>query len=413
MPLPILLFILYSILGGYAILKLPFFRNSGIRPGVLLALFALHVAVGCLHNIISWRFYPHHGDIWFYYENSITMGQELRTDFHAFLADNGTWDRFTHNSLIAINIILNFFSRQNLYINTLLFSFPVFLGTTALFRVFRRHFPDSMLTALSVYLLPSALFWTSCIHREGALYMLLGSFFYALDQRKSATAIVLFFLIAYFRSAVALTLIPGLIAWWLLANKPSKRLILIGSAALAVLIALATPTILNVLAHQQHADQVLTGNSRIALPVLDGTLSSFLHTLPYALLNGWFEPLPGVGGQTIYTAFALELLLIWAIILLALIRRTRRTPRAIAAPPPAPMPNGPSLPVAPARDHFAACCIIFALSGMLLVGLIVPFVGAIVRYRSIYLPFLLAPALYQLRSLPFLRRFDQWTTHKL
>src|SRR6201999_854430 len=99
-----------------------------------------------------------------------------------FLVDNGTWDRFTHNSLITIHIILNFFSRQNLYINTLLFSLPVFLGTTALYRVFRRHFPDSALTALSVYLLPSVLFWTSCIHREGALYMLLGFFFYSLDR---------------------------------------------------------------------------------------------------------------------------------------------------------------------------------------------------------------------------------------
>ena len=413
----IVLFILYSLICGYGILKLPFFRNCGIRPGVLLLLFALHVFTGCLHNVIAWRFYPHHGDIWSYYENSIVMGHELWTDFHAFLLDNGTFDRFIHNSLISIHIILNLFSFQNLYINTLLFSFPVFLGTTALFRVFRRHFPGSMLTALSVYLLPSALFWTSCIHREGALYMSLGFFFYSLDRlptqdnlaptsarwRPRLIALFWFFLVAYFRPAVALSLLPALAAWWWLSipSRPLRRKTLLAAGALVLLvILLAGPLLLRILAHQQQAFQALEGHSRIDLPVLDGTLTSFLHTLPTALLNGWLEPLPGAGGQKIYTIFSLELLVIWAIAVFALLRPlTSPKPvlEAVAAP----------------RDHFAICCTLFALLGMLLIGLIVPFVGAIVRYRSIFLPFLLAPFLHYLCSTPLLRRFDQWITPRI
>jgi len=431
--LHILLFILYSVAGGYAIVRLPFFRNSGIRPGVLLLLFAIHVLTGCLHNMIAWRFYPGHGDIWSYYENSIATRDELFNDFHAFLRDNSTWGWFTHNSLINIHLILNFFSYQNLYINTLLFSFPVFLGTTALFRVFRRHFPGSMPAALSVYLLPSALFWTSCVHREGALYMFLGFFFYSLDRRAMRTAAIFFLLIAYFRSAVTLTLIPAVAVWWWLSipsRSLRKKLLLAGGAGLLLFIALAGPLLLKILAHQQQAFQDLEGHSRIALPVMDGSLTTFLHTLPAALLDGWLQPLPGVGGQKIYIVFSLELLLIWAIVILALLRRrivpSRLHPLPQAstpapAPPPASTAVYPATPASPpaqpaaaqAPDHFAACCVLFALGGMLLVGLIVPFVGAIVRYRSIYLPFLLAPFLHGLGSTSVLRRFGQWIAHRL
>ena len=44
---------------------------------------------------------------------------------------------------------------------------------------------------------------------------------------------------------------------------------------------------------------------------------------------------------------------------------------------------------------------------MLLIGAIVPFAGAIVRYRSLYLPFLLAPCLHSLVHWPPLRRLNQ------
>jgi len=370
---------------------------------VLLLLFALHVLTGCLHNLIAWRFYPNHGDIWTYYQDSISTWLEIRTDFHAFLRDNSSWNFFTHNSLVNIHLILNFFSREDLYINTLLFSFPVFLGTTALFRVFRRHFPGSMLTALSTYLLPSVLFWTSCVHREGAIYMFLGFFLYSLDRlslapagtsagpRPSVHAVLFFLLIAYFRSAVVLTLIPALIVWWWpsLTSRPKRKKWLIAAGiGLLLIVILAGPLLLKGLAAEQQSFQALKGNSRINLPVLDGTLGSLLHALPAAMLNGWFEPLPGTGGQTAYLLFSLELLLIWAVVVLALFRR-------------------------PAFPSFSGACILFALLGMLLMGLIVPFVGAIVRYRSIYLPFILAPFLYQLCTRTILRRFDQWTALKL
>lgn len=65
------------------------------------------------------------------------------------------------------------------------------------------------------------------------------------------------------------------------------------------------------------------------------------------------------------------------------------------------------------RQPFAAFCLFFSLSGLLIIGAMVPFAGAIVRYRSFFLPFLLTPALYWLKSFPIIRRLDSWLENHL
>ena len=380
--MPVLLFILYCGLCAFGIWKLPFFKQSGIRPPFLLTLFGLHVLVGCLHNAIAWRFYPEHGDIWFYFQFSFLERSRLLHDTHLFLYYNSSWDAISHNAITFIQIILDWFSFDNMWINTLLFSFPVFLGNTALYRVFRRRFPGSPLSAATAFLLPSTLFWTACIHREAVLFMLLGLLFYWLDQARRASffyAAAAFLAIVFFRFAVGIILIPALLAWLLTLHPPTRRQgWIIGSIGAALLVLLlAAPQVsarlLDSITAQQHAFMVLKGNSILYLPTLDGTWTSLLRAIPAALRNGFFEPLPGTGGQRIYQLFSLELLCIWAIAAAAMVKRFTPSP-------------------------FSLCCMILALTGMLQIGLIIPFAGAIIRYRSIYLPFLLAPCLFSLRN---------------
>jgi len=387
--MPVLLFIFYCGLCCFGILKIPFFRKSGIRPVFLLALFGCHVLAGCLHNWIAWRFYPEHGDIWFYFQFSFLERSRLFHDTHLFLYYNSSWDAITHNAITFIQIILDWFSFDNMWINTLLFSFPVFLGNTALYRVFSRQFPGSPLSALTAYLLPSTLFWTACIHREAVLFLLLGFLFYWLGMPRrrlvyAARPIAAFLAIVFFRFAVALILIPALLAWLLGLRPPSRRQnwIIAGIGTAIILILLQT-RLLDDLAAQQHSFMALKGNSILYLPPLDGTWTSLLWAIPVALRNGLFEPLPGSGGQRIYQLFSLELLCIWAIAAAALFKRSAPSP-------------------------FSLCCIILALAGMLQIGLVIPFAGAIIRYRSIYLPFLAAPCLYSLRNWQPFQTVNAW-----
>jgi hypothetical protein len=422
----ILLFILYCGFCSFGILKIPFFRKSGIRPLFLLTLFGLHVLVGCLHNVIAWRFYPEHGDIWFYFQLSFVERHRLLHDTHLFLYYNSGWDMVSHNTITYIHIILDCFSFDDLWINTLLFSFPVFLGITALYRVFRRQFPGSPLSAATAFLLPSTLFWTACIHREALLFMLLGLFFYWLDQglapkaarhdrmltaagpspayatRPLLFAACAFLAITFIRFAVAITLIPALLIWLLTLRPPTRRQgWIIGGIFASLLLFLAVPQVsarlLDSITAQQHSFMVLKGNSILYLPILNGTWVSLLGAVPAALRNGLVEPLPGSGGQHIYLLFAVELLLLWAIAVIALLRRLIHQ-RSSGKLPDAARP-------------FSRCCIGFALIGMLQIGLIIPFAGAIIRYRSIYLPFLVAPCLFYLRNWQPFQTLNAWLSN--
>ncbi|HMI63892.1 MAG TPA: hypothetical protein VK518_23410, partial [Puia sp.] len=159
----------------------------------------------------------------------------------------------------------------------------------------------------------------------------------------------------------------------------------------------------------------LEGHSRLPLLVMNGTWTSIIKTIPYAIRNGFFEPLPGSGGQIIYLAFSFELLAIWIIIIAAALLWRPSPPQTAlpqpTTPQPAPLQTAmpqPALPRPGSTNSFTLFCIIFSLSGLLIIGATVPFVGAIVRYRSIFLPFLVAPALCRLHSNPLIRRLDDW-----
>ena len=410
-----LLLILYLILCSIAVLKTRFIQKSMIRGSALLLLFGLHVAVGCLHNIIAWYYYPEHGDIWWYFQFSPIERYRLFHDFGLFWKFNSDWNIFSHNTITFIHILLSPLSGNNLYINTLLFSFPVFLGNIALFRVFRHRFPDDPLAAIPIFLLPSVLFWTSCIHREAILYMLLGFLLFNLHRlltrgfswkRIVYTAICYLFII-WTRSAVAVLLLPAVYCW-LLAEKRGlrKSMLLFGIvAAIAVILSPVLSHLPAAIANHQHDFLALEGHSRLSLPALDSSWKSLIRILPTAIRNGFLEPLPGSGGRLIYTLFSLELLLIWGIVIAALIHSfaARR--------------NRGRLTKDPVLTPFGVFCLFFACTGMLLIGIMIPFAGTIVRYRSIYLPFLLCPFLHSLRTLPLFQtvnhRLSRYLSHRL
>ena len=406
----ILLLIIYGLLAGYAIRKMPFLRKSGIRPGWLLFLFAVHVLTGWLHNWIAWRYFPGHGDIWDYFSKSFLYRHRLFSDWNLFVYGNSTWTYLSHNSIIFIQMLLDSFSDDNMYINTLIFAFPVFLGNVALFRVFKRHFAGSTFASASVFWLPSVLFWTSCIYREGMLYLLLGFLFFHLDLLRTPTnphprrhliyAFLLLALIAYFRLTVAIILIPTL---FIFLSPPRRRRTTIIAISAIFLLTLSIPAlrdpVLHTLSAEQSLFQVLDGHSRLPLPSMTGTLTSLVQTLPAAIRNGFFEPLPGSGGQHIYLVFSIELILIWLVTVLAVLAPLR--------------PVTPSIEPPTLSSTATPAFLFLALAGMLAIGLIVPFAGAIVRYRSIYLPFLLAPALHRLRHLSFIQTLDRLLTNRL
>ncbi len=153
------------------------------------------------------------------------------------------------------------------------------------------------------------------------------------------------------------------------------------------------------LAARQSEFLQLKANSRIPLPLLQPGWKSLVDNLSDALYNGMFQPLPGVGGQKIYLAFSLELIAIWIIIGLSLLTFFGSGL------------FGRFVPVPQYPRFFATSFLLLAFLGILLIGWVIPYVGAIVRYRSIYLPFLLPPYLATLQVHKKYRILNNSLTH--
>jgi hypothetical protein len=414
----IVLLIIYGILLSLAVVRIPFVKKSAIRPAYLLVFFWLRCMASWVHNAIAYRYYPNHGDIWDYFETGKWMKGELLQGHLLQRAYHGSQQlqlndvirgELSFRTLSTLNMVLDFFSFNNFYINSLLFSFVAFMGCIALYRVFQQSFPNAATNALVVLLLPSTLFFSACIHKEGLLLTLLGfALWYWQQQLKNGftlagivTCALLFAAMVLLRTNLLIGLLPGLLAWTIAQKTAIRtRLNLLVSTAVTigffVVAAWVKPAynILAIIVNRQQEFHSLQGNSRLYLPVLQPGGAGFISALPYAFVNGFAAPLPGRAGQPVYLFFSLELMAIWGLLLAAIYYRWRHQ-QATALP------------------AFGWFCLLLAVPQLLLIGYIVPFAGAIVRYRSLYLPFLLIPILLYLQHTKWLTTIEKWLRRNL
>jgi hypothetical protein len=100
--------------------------------------------------------------------------------------------------------------------------------------------------------------------------------------------------------------------------------------------------------------------------VLEPNLISFLRALPESLQNVLIRPFPGEVEKPFYYLFIIELYMLWGVIIFAIIKslRTKR------------FQPGPE----------ATAFFVFTLINLLIIGYTITNTGAIIRYRSIFLP---------------------------
>jgi hypothetical protein len=408
------LFILYLALLTYLVMRIPFFRKSGIHPRYLLMFFWIRIIAGVIHNLAARAFYPNKGDIWEFFEDGKLMKADLIASPSAFFSRyfdpraDWFWGYLQYSLIETLNMLLDFLSFNNMYINTLIFSFFVYAGSIALFRTFMEEFRSCIVAALPALLIPSTVYWTACIHKDGIIYGVLGFLLYRLHQlfRKGfntgrfAQIIILLLVMGLLRAYLLLSFCIPLLAW-IMAEKSriqKKKLFwIIGGFCFAgLLVSSALPgraNILNILVESHAAFDRANGGSRLYFPELRAGLSSFLAAFPYALLNGFLQPLPGAGGQLVYIIFSLELLLLWGMVLISCARMIRERNEAMLS--------------------LSVFCILFAIINLIIMGYTVPFAGALIRYRSIFLPMLAAPFLYGLRQTNMIKSINGWLGNKL
>lgn len=419
----ILLFSGYLALIGWLLWRLPFFAKSGIPVAGRWGLLALKMMAAAAYG---WLFthlpnYATAADTWRFHYAALTETDWLLSDPQAWLADLYT-PRYTNDGgllatqnsfandlkdllFLKLLSLLNLLSGGRYYLNCLLFSFISFFGIVALARCWQQllRLRSALYPLLAILLWPSVLFWTSGLHRDGLLLHAVGMAcwlgwqLWRCGGRHLLFWLLLFLhlgLVAVLRGyALPLLLLAALLGAWMYVYQ-SRRAPALALFVLVLCLCLwalgswqpqwALPS---VLAQRQAAFETLAARSELApLPV--ASWQQWAQSLPAAWVRALLVPPLGVPWRLSDLPFAAEniaaLLLLWP---------AWRWLRGTA---------GRHLRAWLLAAAFLLGCL------WLLVAFTVPVGTAIVRYKSIWWPFitpwLLWPLAQRLLPAPWLRQ---------
>lgn len=397
--LHIFLFVLFFALMCLSLDRIAFFKRAGINRKWLLGLFTLKVLAGVAIGWISYKFYPEGNDYWTLnqygkeeYELLISSpGEFFSSLFHSpyqhydgfFTSVGSYWNDLKNNIIIKFLAILNLVSRGNYYINSLFFSFISFFGHVALFRIFFSIFPERrILIIIGAFLLPSALYFSSGIHKDSFIFSALALYswgLFHLAETFSWKRLWLLFLCAFFilfiRSHVFIVMIPATVAFLLARKRVMKHAFVITYAlCIITVLALSFTESLNpvsILSNKQSDFFVLPeASSQLNTDTLQPTAAGLLKNTPQAIAHGFTEPLPWKFPNDPLMLLGIEMFLYLLFFLWWILNHSATS------------------------QHPVLCyCLAVAVPLLLFAGYIVPNAGSIVRYRAIYLPYLLLPLL--------------------
>ncbi len=398
-----LLFTFYLILFCWIITQLKFFRESRLERRILVVLFLIRVLVGLINGYINMYYFPvsdsvsfHHSGVQEYhllfqnpYEYFTNIFHTTRDNYGRFLeSSNSYWNDTRSKLIVKMLSIFNIFSRTNFFINSLFYNFLIFFGIVALYRVFIKILPSYRLVLIvCIFLLPSVIFFSSAIHRDGlillSLSMIIYHLFFMMKNKRYSfknilITIVFLGIILLLRNFAFLILVPALLAWIVAEQNPKYPFIVFTLIYLFISILFFCteflPPAFNLPDHvaSRQRDFIIIakrGASAISIDPLYPTFKSFLGNAPQAINHSFMRPYLTEHHNFFYIPSGLEILFYEILFLLLLFFRKKK----IMATP---------------LIYFS---VFLATTMFLAIGYTIPIIGAIVRYRSIYLPFLLIP----------------------
>lgn len=407
LPLEIILFSAYLILFAWAITQTKFFSRSGLSNFQLVVLFLFKVATGVLYGWLNWNQGANPGttDTWVLHKLSLKETEVLlRTPvkyissffynpyensfFSLFSSKDSYWNDLKSNSYIRIESIFNCFSLGSYFINIIFYSFITFFGVAGFYKVMRSHLKtEGALLIIACFMIPSFLYWTSGLHKDGLTFLALSTIIYITYfgswRKRPAISISVFILsillLFVLRNHVLLVLLPALFCWMLAKKFPQQRIAIFAFVYGLGVLAFFGLRYINpafdfpaIVLDKQNAFINLTGgNSSVTVQKPEPTVTGFLKTLPQAIGISMFRPYWGDIKKLIIAPAFLEVILVWLCIVFYLL-----------------------IPRQPKRFRpLSLFLLFFTISMLLMIGYSVNNLGAVVRYRSILLPLILAPAL--------------------
>jgi len=401
-----IIFVAYVLFFSWLVASLPFFGKTGLGRPLLVGLFVCKIVAGLAYaKFYSLPQYIDGSDTFRYFEMSKTETDWLLSNPWAFVKDffhygyassgnlfsgqNSYWNDLKSSSIIKLLAVCNVFTLKSYYADLVLFNFIFFVGPVAFYRVMNNVFDGKKwVKVISIFLLPSFLFWCSGVHKDGLLFTCLAMLIFSVHKQVTAGKIVPFALVVCIscmvgifalRNVVCLLLLPALAVWGLYNVFAAKKWLVVGAvygicAVLFFASAYLRPSLSmpQYTINKQNEFKVLKGGSQVQVRNLQPTALSFLAFMPTAADMALLRPHIAEIKNISYVPAIGELFVLWFLAGLFLVNYSKVTN---TKPQPA----------------VVIFCLCFALSYLLLAGYTVTFSGAIVRYRSIVLPLLFCP----------------------
>lgn len=414
MVIQILLALLYFAIFSWVIFRGRWFGVPGVSRKLLLGTFWIKLLFGFLFwAVYTYHYPPDHGsDAFIYFEEAKTLKavfDEHPSDFFrlllsinptdpdlvAYTESMDRWNRAVsygvindNPTIIKFNALLLFVSLGYYHTHTLVMAFISFSGLLLIFRFFR-HFSNSLPSAFlfaATFLAPSLLFWSGGVLKEGLLIFGLGLLFHSfvlLDRERfvkgGALALVAIALLLFTKTYVLIALTPGLLFFLLTRYVVSSRQLLTFFALhLGLFVFVFTLgywvddyNVLHMFQQKQRDFYNLGAHEQIGslieIPRIEHTLDIVWYT-PQALFNTYFRPHLLEASSLTFLAAAAENTFYLLLLLVGIVKIE--------------VPKG-------MNRTLLLTCLSFVVGLGLLIGLITPVLGAIVRYKIPALPFFL------------------------
>jgi len=392
--LELLLPFFYLLIFILIIRKIPFFHDADLPRNFFIVVFIVKSLLGILYT----RSFSG-DDTYMYYDDARlfiypTLFQNPLQFLYLTFAPNATaipdfirphvmamgyWGDTSDYMVVRFNAVACLFSFGNFYVHPVFMAFVSLMGLVWLHRAYIFAAGGfSRAVAAAIFLIPSVLFWGSGVHKEGLLLFTLGLLLYGCVRLAENLAVknILFTItgavLTYFiRDYVLFMLLPGMLAFFL----TSRNYIRIRFLPLIYVLIIAAGILMPVFDGMNFAEAIAwkqqdfktleAGGTQISVKNFHPTAISLLNNLPQALRNSLLGPFMISAGNPLYLIIMFENALLFLAAFLF-----------------------PWITGRPRLQPFALMCLLFSFSLLILIGYIVPNVGAIVRYRSIALPFL-------------------------
>lgn len=411
-----LFFFIYLTLFCWLLTRIKFITNTGIENRILIILFLIRIIAGVINGYINLYYYTSTDATFFHrlgieeYHLLFNDPKEYFTNLFKYHHQNSGllditdsfWNNLRSDVMIKLLSFFNILSRGNFFINIIFYNFLIFFGSVSLYKIFISLFPEKKAGLIIIlFLLPSLLYFTAGVHKDGLIFLGLGiSCYYLFLLIKKGLSIKNFLwlllglaIIFLLRNFVLITLFPAIIAW--IISEKNRKFILQTYIFVYLFFILIFFSIGNLLPAFNLPEYVSirqiafvqiskASESAININPLFPNFRSFLNNAPQAINHSLMRPYLTEKGSLLSIFAAMEIFIYQVLFFLFLLFRLKNKK----------------------TDAFIYFCIFFSVSMFLMIGYTIPIMGAIVRYRSIYLPFILIPILFNI-DWEKLRKFAQ------